>query len=194
MDKFNPARQYGGETSLDSIEDDALGDEISELRELRQMRSFLLTENERLRRSRDGLTDEMKGLELTVAATRANMNFFETRERKSIQNEAQLAEKREELIQAATTMHLNIKSLQIEAEATVRLKDNLTDDLTDIERQKKTVTNRLKDVQSGLHEISDHQKRRLPHLRWYDKALRQIRSTFIEAQNKMEVSLLLRRK
>lgn len=171
-----------------------LQDEFAELRELRRTRSLLRAENERLKHTLDLLPDELKGLDLTAKATQENIDFYDRRRGKSVQNVAQLVAKREALEQEVTHMHLKIKAADIEARASVRVNETLDDDLAEIMRQKKNVSRRLKDIQLGLGEISDNRQRRLPHLRWYDTALKQIRSTFVETQNKMEVALLMKRK
>jgi chromosome segregation ATPase len=142
----------------------------------------------------DVLEDELNGLELTMKATRENMAFYDGRLGKSTENASQLRARREVLEQAATRMHQKIKSTTLDGKASMQLKENLADDLAEIERQKETVTQRLWDIQTGLGEITDNKKRRLPHIRGYDSALKRIRSAFVETQNKMDVALLMKRK
>ncbi len=53
---------------------------------------------------------------------------------------------------------------------------------------------RLNDITAGLQRIDREKEFKAPHLKWYDETFKQIYNVFIEVQNRMEVSTIMRKK
>jgi hypothetical protein len=74
------------------------------------------------------------------------------------------------------------------------LNDTLKSEFNEIVEEKTLVVKRLSAINRGLKEISADKGQRLPNLKWYDAILKKIYVEFVEAQNRMEVSMVLKKK
>ena len=102
--------------------------------------------------------------------------------------------KKDLLIQEINELHLKIKAAKEDDNTIAKLIDTQKDELHDIMAQKTVVTKRLNDIQTGIKKISRDKELRVPHLKEYDSVLKQLYTVFKEAQNRMEVSFILRQK
>jgi hypothetical protein len=91
-------------------------------------------------------------------------------------------------------LYLQIKAGREDIESCSKLEESFKDELHDISGEKAVVLKRLNDITTGLQKISREREDKLPYLRQYDGVLKQVYNVFMEAQNRMEVSLLMRKK
>ncbi len=180
--------------TMDDEEYDDLIDEISEIRELENMKMFLETENGRLISQLERLTRELEGIEIAASASNAYIDSYEKRRRQCSINVEKLIPQKDLLVSQADDLHLRINAAKADAASSLKLKNTLEEELDEIEGEKTVVLKRFQDVKSGLEQIARAGDAKLPHLIWYDTILKQILNVFAETQNRMEVSLIMKKR
>ena len=180
--------------NMDDEEYEYIVDELRELRELENMKTFLEVENGKLKTQIELLTGQLEGLNIAISSTEASLVSLEKRVKRSSKNVEDLESKRDLLMAEANNLHLQIKATREDQESSSNLKDSLKDELHDIQGEKTMVIKRLNDIKTGLEKISGDKDVKLPHLKGYDSVLKQTYNVFKETQNRMEVSLMLRQK
>ncbi len=180
--------------NMDAEEYEHIVDELRELRELENMKTFLEVENGRLKTQIELLTGQLEGINIAISSTEASLVSLEKRVKRSSKNVEELESKRDLLMAEANNLHLQIKATREDQESSSNLKDSLKDELNDIQGEKTMVIKRLNDIKTGLEKISGDKDVKLPHLKGYDSVLKQTYNVFKETQNRMEVSLMLRQK
>jgi chromosome segregation ATPase len=180
--------------NMDDEEYEHIVDELRELRELENMKTFLEVENGRLKTQIELLTGQLEGINIAISSTEASLVSLEKRVKRSSKNVEELESKRDLLMAEANNLHLQIKATREDQESSSNLKDSLKDELNDIQGEKTMVIKRLNDIKTGLEKISSDRDVKLPHLKGYESVLKQTRNVFKETQNRMEVSLMLRQK
>jgi chromosome segregation ATPase len=178
----------------DDEEYEYIVDELRELRELENMKTFLEVENGKLKTQIELLTGQLEGINIAISSTEASLVSLEKRVKRSSKNVEDLESKRDLLMAEANNLHLQIKATREDQESSSNLKDSLKDELHDIQGEKTMVIKRLNDIKTGLEKISGDKDVKLPHLKGYDSVLKQTYNVFKETQNRMEVSLMLRQK
>ncbi len=194
MGDAKEAKDSQEQRNMDDEEYEHIVDELRELRELENMKTFLEVENGRLKSQIEFLTGQLEGINIAISSTEASLVSFENRIKKSSKNIEKLESKMDLLMAEMNNLHLQIKAARGDEESTSNLKDRLKDELNDIMTQRAVVIKRLNDIRSGIHRISSDKELRAPHLKGYDSVLKQICTAFKETQNRMEVSLVLRQK
>lgn len=180
--------------NMEDEEYEHIVDELRELRELENMKTFLEAENGRLKSQIEHLTGQLEGINIATSSTEESVVSLEKRVRRSSKNAENLESKKDLLMAEANNLHLQIKAAREDEESSSNLKDSLKDELNDIEGEKTMVMKRLNDIETGLQRISSDRDVKLPHLKGYESVLKQICNTFKETQDRMEVSLMLRQK
>ena len=180
--------------NMDDEEYEYIVDELRELRELENMKTFLEVENGKLKTQIELLTGQLEGINIAISSTEASLVSLEKRVKRSSKNVEDLESKRDLLMAEANNLHLQIKATREDQESSSNLKDSLKDELHDIQGEKTMVIKRLNDIKTGLEKISGDKDVKLPHLKGYDSVLKQTYNVFKETQNRMEVSLMLRQK
>ncbi len=180
--------------NMDDEEYEHIVDELRELRELENMKTFLEVENGRLKSQIEFLTGQFEGINIAISSTEASLELFEKKVKRSSKNIEDLESKRDLLTAEANNLHLQIKAAREDEESSSNLKDSLKDELNDIEGEKAMVIKRLNDIRTGLQRISSDRNDKLPHLKSYGSVLKQTCNVFKEVQNRMEVSLMLRQR
>ncbi len=178
----------GHEREVDSQED------TSALRELENMHAFLVSENDRLKEQVDLLTAELEGLNISISAAKKDLGSYTTRKLDATGNVDLLKSERDRLVSEINRLHLQNKTINQEIELSSHLWENMADELDFLLEEKAVVVRRLNDVQSGLHRLSKDKETKLPRLKEYDSVLKEIYRTFKDAQNRIEVSMLLKQK
>ena len=180
--------------NMDDEEYEYIVDELRELRELENMKTFLEVENGKLKTQIELLTGQLEGINIAISSTETSLVSLEKRVKRSSKNVGDLESKRDLLMAEANNLHLQIKATREDQESSSNLKDSLKDELNDIQGEKTMVIKRLNDIKTGLEKISGDKDVKLPHLKGYDSVLKQTYNVFKETQNRMEVSLMLRQK
>ena len=178
--------------NMDDEEYEHIVDELRELRELENMKTFLEVENGRLKSQIEFLTGQLEGINIAISSTEASLELFEKKRKRSSKTREDLESKRDLLTAEANNLHLQIKAAREDEESSSDLKDSLKDELNDIEGEKIILIKRLNDIRTGLQRISSDRNLKLPHLKSYKSVLKQTCNVFKEIQNRMEVSLVLR--
>lgn len=180
--------------NMDDEEYEHIVDELRELRELENMKTFLEVENGKLKSQIELLTGQLEGINIAISSTEESIVSLEKRVKRSSKNIENLESKKDLLVAEANNLHLQIKATRQDEESSSGLKDSLKDELNDIEGEKTMVMKRLDDIRRGLERISSDRDVKLPQLKGYESVLKQICNAFKETQNRMDVSLMLRQK
>lgn len=182
------------DVNLSDEEYEKFEDELKEFRELENMKIFLEVENDRLKRQAENLTSELEGINVTMSSTEDYLASYEKRKKEHSHNIEKAAAKRDLLADEVSSLHLQIKAVREDIATSLKLEENFEGELHDINSEKVVVLKRLNDITTGLQKISREKEHKVPHLKWYDGTLKQIYNVFMEAQNRMEVSLIMRKK
>ena len=171
-----------------------LVDEIRALKELENMKRFLESENERLKSQIDALVGEHEGIGISIGTAEEYMASYKKSRDKCNNDIEKLKSRKDLLVQEINELYLKIKAAREDDESITKLIDTQNDELRDIKSQKALVAKRLRDIQIGIEKISSDKELKIPHLKEYDSVLKQLCTAFMEAQNRMEVSFMLRHK
>jgi chromosome segregation ATPase len=182
------------QTPLGDDDDEFMMDAVRELEELKRTKLFLEAENNRLKTQINQLTGESEGVDIAMSAAQAYMVSYENSRETCIDNIEKLIERKECLINDINALRLNLTSVREDRESTATLNETLKNEFNEIVEEKSLVVKRLSAINRGLKEISADKGQRLPNLKWYDAILKKIYSEFVEAQNRMEVSMVLKKK
>jgi len=175
-------------------DDEFMMDAFRELEELKRTKLFLEAENNRLKTQINQLTGESEGVDIAMSAAQAYMASYENSRETCIDNIEKLIEQKECLINDINALRLNLTAVREDRESTATLNETLKNEFNEIVEEKSLVVKRLSAINRGLKEISVDKGQRLPNLKWYDAILKKIYSEFVEAQNRMEVSMVLKKK
>ncbi len=93
-----------------------------------------------------------------------------------------------------SSLHYQVKATREDIATTSTLEESFEGELNEINSEKTIVLKRLNDITAGLQRIDMEKDFKVPHLKWYDGTLKKIYNVFIEAQNRMEVSMIMRKK
>ena len=168
--------------------------ELREIHELQNTKTFLEAENTKLKNQIESITVELEGINISISSAEAYLASYENRRKKCAENLEKLKPKKDVLTAEINDLRLKIKAAGEDEESTSHLRDMLKGELYHIEGEKTVVINRLTDIKAGLQEISTDRDVKLPHLKWYDGILKDVYNAFMETQNRMEVSVILKGK
>jgi chromosome segregation ATPase len=169
-------------------------DAVRELEELKRTKLFLEAENNRLKAQANNLTGELDGIDIAISSAQAYITSYESRKKICTDNIEKLNDRKEALINDINALLLKVTAAREDRESTATINETLTNELNEIVDEKSIVVNRLSAISKGLKEISVNKGQRLPNLKWYDAILKKIYVEFVEAQNRMEVSMVLKKK
>ena len=167
---------------------------IREREEHKKTNLFLETENNRRKTQISHLAGEMEGVEIALTSAQAYIASYEGRKNACIDAIEKLGDKKEALIDDINALHAKITAAREDRESTARLNETMTSEFNEIVDEKKLVVKRLSAISKGLKDISATKDQRLPSLKWYDAILKKIYVEFLDAQNRMEVSMMLKKK
>nr|ASQ41169.1 magnetosome protein Mad26 [Candidatus Magnetananas rongchenensis] len=166
---------------------------LREIRELKNTKLFLKSENERYRTQVESLSGELDGLSISISSAEAYSKSYNNRKKKCIENISTLKSKKETLIRKVSKFHDEIKRIQDDEKATRNLHEKLKGELNEIFDEKSIVMGRIKDVKKGLKKINLEKKVKAPNIKNCDNVLKQVHTSLKKIQNKMEVSMLFKR-
>jgi chromosome segregation ATPase len=182
------------QTPLGDDDDEFMMDAVRELEELKRTKLFLDAENNRLKTQINQLTGESEGVDIAMSAAQAYMASYENSRETCIDNIEKLIERKECLINDINALRLKLSAVREDRESTATLNETLNSEFNEIVEEKSLVVKRLSAINQGLKVISADKGQRLPNLKWYDAILKKIYIEFVEAQNRMEVSMVLKKK
>jgi chromosome segregation ATPase len=181
-------------TPMCDRDDEFMIDAIRELEELKRTKLFLEAENNRLKTQINHLTSEMEGVDIAISAAQAYMVSYESNRETCIDNIEKLSDRKETLINDINALRFKLIAVREDRESTATLNESLKNEFNEIVEEKSLVVKRLSAINRGLKEISADKGHRLPNLKWYDAILKKIYVEFVEVQNRMEVSMALKKK
>jgi chromosome segregation ATPase len=193
MDDAGDFPNSQAQTPMDD-DDEFMMDAIVELEELKRTKLFLESENNRLKTQINHLSGELEGVDIAISAAQAHIDSYESNRENCIDNIEKLIDRKEVLINEINALRLKLIAMREDRESTATLNETLKNEFNEIIEEKSLVVKRLSAINRGLKEISEDKGQRLPNLKWYDAILKKIYIEFVEAQNRMEVSMALKKK
>ncbi|MBF0488175.1 MAG: hypothetical protein HQK98_08450 [Nitrospirae bacterium] len=162
---------------------------IRTLRQLKETKSSLRDGTTALRYDIDALNSELKGMDIVIAATTTDVQSNEYRSKSFMDSIERLTDERERLIDDINGLQFSIKGVTGDVNNCLTLKGHLEEELSDINKEKTIVMNKLKGMEDGISEISKKKAEKLPHLKTFDVVLKSIHNELKEIENRMDVSL-----
>ncbi len=194
MDDAEQAQDRLSQVSVSDEQYDEIANELREIHELQNTKAFLEAENSRLKSQMETLTAELEGINIAISSGEAYIVSYENRRRQCAESVEKLRPQKDAITTEITNVRFKIKAAEEDEESTSNLTDMLKEEIHQIKDEKIVVMKRLCDVERGLKQISSDRDVKLPHLKWYDKMLKQMYNALVETQNRMEVSLILRKR
>jgi chromosome segregation ATPase len=192
MDEFN-----GRETiTASAAKSDAgitreIRDISSEIRDKKNTKAFLESENRRYIQGIDALKAEIAGMDIMVLnlekdieAGKPGIDGFQG----SVQR---LEEKRESLMDDVNGLMIGIKSVTEDVTNCNSMRRLLQEELDDIKTERNIITSRLKTIESELKKIQEKKALEYPYLKSFDLLLKRMRNAAREVENRMDVSMKL---
>lgn len=194
MEDANDVPNSTAQANMSDDDYEHMIDAVKELEELKRTKLFLEAENNRLKAQANNLTGELDGIDIAISSAQSYITSYESRKKICNDNIEKLNDRKEALINDINTLLLKITAAREDRESTATINETLTNEFNEIVDEKSIVVNRLSAINKGLKEISVSKGQRLPNLKWYDAILKKIYVEFVEAQNRMEVSMVLKKK
>jgi len=167
-------------------------EDITQLRELNNMKKFLEAENGKYKETIEKITGKFDGINITISSAQSYIDSYKKRHKKVLDNIEILKLKKEKRIQEVNDLHLRISTVKEDDQSSASLNNNLNAELEDIQSEKDLILKRLSDLQKGIKKITTKRDNRLPYLKNCNEMLKQIYNKFRESQNKMEVSMIFK--
>ncbi|MBF0515902.1 MAG: hypothetical protein HQK97_02120 [Nitrospirae bacterium] len=164
-------------------------DLIRTVRQLKQTKAALQGQASDLKKDIDELNSQLKGMDIVVAATEADIKSNEYRSKGFLDSIERLRGGKEQLIDDINGLAFSIKGVTGDVNNCLTLKGHLEEELSDINKEKALVINKLKGMEDGVSEISKKKAEKLPHLKTFDVVLKSIHNELKEIENRMDVSL-----
>ncbi|MEO5361428.1 MAG: hypothetical protein H7843_13445 [Nitrospirota bacterium] len=170
-----------------------LYNEIKELirtvRQLKETKAALMDESKGLKDNIEALNSELRGMDIVISVTESETKSNEYRSKGFLDSIERLAGKKEQLIDDINGLQFSIKGVTGDVNNCLTLKGHLEEELSDINKEKALVINKLKGMEDGVSEISKKKAEKLPHLKTFDVVLKSIHNELKEIENRMDVSL-----
>lgn len=171
-----------------------IADLAEKVREMESNRNFFIAENENLKNQIVDLTGEIQGVSVALASAKKQIASPEVRLPKSLKNIERLALTKEAMEQEVNTLRLRLKAIQEDLISSSEIRSTMMTELNELNSERGIIIKRLKGIEKGIQEISTDKERVWPKVKKYDDVLKQIYHLFLEAQNRMEVSVILKQK
>ncbi|MBF0397859.1 MAG: hypothetical protein HQK78_13855 [Desulfobacterales bacterium] len=165
-----------------------------EYEEALRMKSFLELENAKFKNQLETLTRELEGMDITISSAERYIASYEGQNNESINNIENLKKLKETRISEIDELHLSIKSVKEDKEASLKLNETLKDELSDIIDEKSSVMKKVDAIQNEIDKIIRDKEIKFPNLKWYSVALKKVHKEFVDTQNRMEVAIMFRKR
>ncbi|MBF0321184.1 MAG: hypothetical protein HQL01_15430 [Nitrospirae bacterium] len=162
---------------------------IHAMRQLRDSKASLLEEAKGFIEQTESLNAELKGMDIVISTTTSDIQSNEYRSKGFLDSIERLSSDRERLIEDINSLQFSIKGITGDVNNCLTLKRHLEEELSDINKEKALVLNKLKGMEVGVSEIAKKKAEKLPHLKTFDVVLKSIHNELKEIENRMDVSL-----
>ena len=163
----------------------------SEIRDKRNTKAFLESENGRYRRSIDALKAEIAGMDIMVLNLEKDIESGKPRIDGFENYVKHLEEKRERLMEDVNGLMIGIKSVTEDVTNCNSMRRLLKEELDDIKTERNIITGRLKTIEGELRKIQEKKALEYPYLKSFDLLLKRMRNAAREVENRMDVSMKL---
>ncbi|MBF0226367.1 MAG: hypothetical protein HQK76_13010 [Desulfobacterales bacterium] len=167
--------------------------ELKELEELKKTKIFLDSENNRLKNEMDLLTTELEGIAFIISSSDSYLSSFEDNKNRYLKIIDDLTSKKEIIMSELTEFRSKMKIVKEDMDSSAKLQEDLIHELHDISNEKGIVIKRLDAIKVGLEKIYNEKNIRVPNLNLCESLLKHIYTTLKDTQNRMEVSVLLKK-
>ncbi|MBF0528242.1 MAG: hypothetical protein HQK55_03010 [Deltaproteobacteria bacterium] len=178
----------------DDEEMEKLADLVAEVQDLDRTRQLLEAENNDLKARIEVFAREIKGIDISAAAAQAQVEVYEQSCNEYAGRMESLTAEQDKLINDINSLHLQINAAQADSDSSALLRGSLETELNDVGMEREIALKRIKDIEAGLMRKSSAKNLRTPQIIQYGDVMKQIRQVFLEAQNRMEVALILKQK
>lgn len=179
---------------VDDGEYQEMADLAEKVREMESNRNFFIAENENLKNQIVDLTGEIQGVSVALASAKKQIASQEVRLPKSLNNIERMALTKEAMEKEVNTLRLRLMAIQENLISSSEIRSTMMTELSELNSERGIIIKRLKGIEKGIQEISTDKERVWPKVKKYDDVLKQIYRLFLEAQNRMEVSVILKQK
>jgi chromosome segregation ATPase len=167
-------------------------DIFSEIREIRNTKQFLETQNRELKEKMESLSSELDGMDIVISSAKNDIELTEQRTEQCLENINDLEAKQEMEIEIINNLQKSIKTVTEDNNKCLTMKEHLIVEFESIRSEKVIIFKKLKDMEEGLKKICGKKNAlKVPYLRAYDALLKRVYHAFKEAENRMDVSLKL---
>ncbi len=162
------------------------------IRDIRNTKDFLDTQNKELKARKSTLTSELDGIELVTASMSRDIEDARQRTEAALGNLKSLNDRRDELINSINSMKKSVKRLEEDNSRCQVMRDHLIVEFESISHEKAIIFKKLKGIEDGVKQMTGKKNAyNVPYLRSFDSLLKRVYRAFKEAEDRMDISLKL---
>ncbi|MBF0450775.1 MAG: hypothetical protein HQK75_08750 [Candidatus Magnetomorum sp.] len=178
------------DSSVDLVTEEILS---KDLKTLEQKVLPLRKQNQKYKEQMAILTEDISQMDQSIEFLKGAIEDSENKKASALNEIGSFQLKNEHLISDINKIKSMIKATVSDKENTSRLIENLTNELNDFKSEKDIAIDRIKKMKEAIKTISCEKDRKLPKLKRYDALLKSAYNTFQETENRMDLSLKLRK-
>jgi chromosome segregation ATPase len=163
----------------------------SEIRDKRNTKAFLESENGRYLRSIDALKAEVAGMDIMIENLGKDIDSGKPWIDGFESSYQQLEKKRESSMDDVNGLMVGIKSVSEDVTNCTSMRRMLKEELDEIKSERNIITSRLKTIEGELRKIQEKKALEYPYLKSFDLLLKRMRNAAREVENRMDVSMKL---
>ncbi len=167
--------------------------DLNDLRELSRMSSFFQAENEVLRDKLSALQREMEGIDAATAASYTTVKTFQDESALCWQSISAFEKQKGVLMDTINDLRLKASASRNEEASSSALLTAMRDDLADLNHERGSILRKLKELKAGIQRIELDKERIAPYGKQQDDMLKKAFMLLKEAQDRMELSIVLKK-
>jgi len=168
-------------------------DDPEQTRGLIMMEDHLRTENETLLNRIIELRGESERFDADIAFVNDYMSSCEEEFNRITRNINELESKKNVLIELINSVQFRMKTINSDELSSVSMKKLLDEELVDLISERDMILGKLDGLKNGIKTIELNKQNIVPFGKRQDDMLKQARILLKEAQNRMELSILLKK-
>ena len=164
------------------------------LRDMERRAAILQADNIRLKGHLEELQEELVGVSVSIAASEEyiSVTFAEEQDR-YLRSVAALDAKKNALIGQINTLRQRTKSVLADEHSSAVLREVLLTELDELISEREMILRMLKDLKDGIRQMDLDNERIVPYGREQDNMLKRVYLLLKEAQDRMEISIILKK-